>query len=125
LHHERRLTTWQDIKGQISDPTSALYTKNDQPSAPLLPNKFLQVAISVTPHENFTKNRAGVTKAWNVALAAIPGTTEPAGRPERRGSKGPFDAMIQAPRFAFAGNSSPIHRNQKMFRQSVKELGFA
>lgn len=64
------------------------------------------MAVSVTPHENFTKNLAGVTKRWNVPLAAIPGTTEPAGRPERVGPLvDPFDAAIQAPRFLFAGNS--------------------
>ena len=111
LHHERRLTTWQEIKGQIGDPNSALYTQNDQPSPPPSPNRYLQIAISVTPHENFTKNLAGVSKRWNVALAAIPGTTEPAGRPERRGSivnpSNPFDTAIQAPRFEFAGNSFP------------------
>ena len=108
LHHERRLTTWQEVKSQIGDANSALYTQNDKQPPPLSPNKFLQVGISVTPFANFTKNRVGVTKAWNVALAAIPGTTEPAGRPERRGAMViPFDLTIQAPRFEFAGNSSP------------------
>lgn len=103
LHQERRLTTWQAIKGQIGDPTSALYMQTLFPPAR---NKFLQVAISVTPHENFTRNLVGVTKRWNVALAAIPGTNVPAGRPERRGTiVSPFDTMIQAPRFEFAGNS--------------------
>jgi hypothetical protein len=113
LYQERRLTTWQEIKrrlpngqSQIADPTSALYTLQDQPQAPTLPNRFLQIAISVTPHANFTKNLAGVTKRWNVPLAAIPGTNEPAGRPERRGRiVTPFDPLIQAPRFEFAGNS--------------------
>lgn len=106
LHHERRLTTWQEIKGQINDPTSALFAGHDQPGVPASPNKYLNVVVSVTPFENFTRNLAGVTKAWNVALAAIPGTGEPAGRPERRGTRGVFDNQIQAPRFQFAGNSS-------------------
>ena len=106
LHHERRLTTWQAIKGQINDPTSALYTGNDQASAPPSPNKYLNIVVSVTPFDNFSQNLAGVAKAWNVALAPIPGTGEPAGRPERRGTRGAFDRQIQAPRFQFAGNSS-------------------
>jgi hypothetical protein len=128
LHTERRLTTWQAIKGQISDPTSALYTGNDQPSPPgsllrgvvPLPNKFLQVAVSVTPSNNFTENQAGVTKKWNVALAAIPSppppwpSGTPAGRPERRGKKGAIDALIQAPRFEFAGNSFPYSPDPTM-----------
>ena len=121
LHHERRLKdstgallTWQALRGQINDRTSALYTGNDQLSArlspPPSPNKYLQVVVNVTPFENFTKNRAAVTKAWNVALAATPGTTEPAGRRERRGAIIPgleVDTRINAPRFAFAGNSFP------------------
>ena len=106
LHQERRLTTWQAIKSQIADPTSGLYTLQDQPEPPALPNRFLQIAVSVTPHANFSRNLAGVTKRWNVPLAAIPGTNEPAGRPERRGRiVSPFDPLIQAPRFEFAGNS--------------------
>lgn len=124
LHNEVRLTTWQEIKGQIKDPTSALYTLKNTPissapikpvfPAPLTPNKHLQIAIGVTPYDNFTKNRAGVTKKWNVPLAAAvlsAGSTwplgTPAGRPERRGQKRAFDTMIQAPKFDFAGNSSP------------------
>ena len=106
LHHERRLTTWQAIKGQINDPTSALYTGNDQASAPPSPNKYLNIVVSVTPFDNFSQNLAGVAKAWNVALAANPGhrgagRTPGAARDERSA----FDSQIQAPRFQFAGNS--------------------
>lgn len=108
LHQERRLTTWQAIKSQLGDPTSALYTQQDQPTAPPSPNRFLQVVVSLTPHANFSKNLAGVTKRWNVPLARIPGSSEPAGRPERRGPiVNPFDPAIQAPRFALAGDSFP------------------
>jgi len=119
LHHERRLTTWQAIKGQINDPTSALYTGNDQASAPPSPNKYLNIVVSVTPFDNFSQNLAGVAKAWNVPLAEIPPPAPPgtpAGRPERRGSiiRGlEFDAMIQAPRFEFAGNSSSYKPDPK------------
>lgn len=106
LHQERRLTTWQTIKSQVANPTSALYILQDQKTPPTSPNRFLQIAISVTPHANFKKNLAGVTKRWNVPLAASPGTKEPVGRRERRGKiVAAFDPLIQAPRFEFAGNS--------------------
>lgn len=107
LHQECRLTTWQSVKGQIGDPTSALSTQTQAPSAR---NRFLQIGVSVTPHHNFSRNLAGVTKRWNVPFVPAPsppGTIEPAGRQERRGKKGDFDQVIQAPRFEFAGNSSP------------------
>lgn len=107
MHQERRLTNWQNIKDQIKDPTSLLYTHQDQTKTPPASNHFLQIAVSVTPHENFTKNLAGVTKRWNVPLVVKPGTVEPAGRLERRGKKLAFDQLIQAPRFEFAGNSFP------------------
>ena len=107
LHQERRLTTWQEIKSQVNDPSSRLYTHNDQQIPPALSNKFLQIAISLTAFNNFSMNLAGVTKRWNVPLSLIPGTLdEPAGRPERRGRVvAKFDPLINGPRFEFAGNS--------------------
>jgi hypothetical protein len=104
LHQERRLTDWQLIKDKIKRPSSDLYTTTETPGA--VP-RFLQIGVSLTPHENFTRNRVGITKRWNVPLAAIPGTSTPAGRPERVGRRiADFDQQIQAPRFEFAGNSS-------------------
>jgi hypothetical protein len=113
LHQERRLTTWQAIKNQIGDPASPLFT---QPAD----NGFLQVAVSVTPSHNFMQNLAGVTKRNNVPLAPIPGTSEPAGRPERRGAVvQAFDPLLQAPRFSKAGAShtydpDPAHPGQAL-----------
>jgi hypothetical protein len=102
LHQERRLTTWQAVRPMVSNPASALYTTMADGST----NKFLQIAISVTPHANFTLNHAGVTKRRNVAMAVIPGSNVPAGRPERVGAVlNPQDPLIQGPRFEFAGNS--------------------
>ncbi len=102
LHQQRRLTTWQAIKTQIGNPTSPLFT---QPTD----NRFLQVAVSVTPSNNFMSNLAGVTKRFNVPLVPVPGTSEPAGRADRRGPVvQQFDPMIQAPRFARAGASHPF-----------------
>jgi hypothetical protein len=106
LHQERRLTTWQAIKAQVSDLNSVLYTQMSDPAHS--PNKFLQIAINVTPQKNFTQNLAAVQKRRNVPMALVPGTTDPAGRPERVGKVVvPFDPLIQAPRFEFAGNSHP------------------
>lgn len=113
LHEERRIQTapdnyinWQEIKSQISDLTSALYV-GSTPDAPRK-NRFLQIAVSVTPHGNFSRNLAGVTRRWNVPIAMNPLTGQPAGRAERVGAiLFPFDGQIQGPRFAFAGNSHP------------------
>lgn len=98
LHEERRLTNWEDVKSMVNDPTSSLYAK-----------RFLQIAVCPTPHANFTKHLAGVTKRWNVPLAPRAGSASvPAGRDERRGPVvNRFDHLIQAPRFALAGNSHP------------------
>jgi hypothetical protein len=100
------LTTWQAVKGQVGDLGSPLYTQMSDPAHS--PNKFLQIAINVTPQNNFSKNLAAVQKRRNVPMAVVPGTSNPAGRPERVGNVvSPFDPLIQAPRFQFAGNSHP------------------
>ncbi len=106
LHEERRLSTWQEVKAQIADPGSALYNQiGDQARR----NRFLQVAVSVTPSANFSANLAGVTKRWNVPMVEVPGRPGvPAGRPERVGRVvNPDDPALGAPRFEFAGNSFP------------------
>ena len=107
LHEQRRLTTWQSIKSQVANFTSNLY-EGTPPSSPLM-NRFLQIAISVTPHGNFSQNLAGVTRRWNVPMPINPLNGLPAGRAERVGPVVPpfFDFMSQGPRFEFAGNSHP------------------
>ncbi len=87
LHQQRRLTTWSDIKSQVADVNSPLYNSVVPQSGNVgpLPNRFLQVVVSITPHLGFTANRAGVTKRWNVARVDNPDTQEPAGRRERGG----------------------------------------
>jgi hypothetical protein len=109
LHQERRLTTWQEIKDQINNLESPLYTQTNAP--PARP-RSLQIAINVTPHEHFSKNRVGITKQWKVPLRTIPPTAPPevrgqvVGRPERRGNRSNnVDPAIQARRFSRAGNS--------------------
>ncbi|MGH9889726.1 MAG: hypothetical protein ACREBE_29630, partial [bacterium] len=104
LHEERRLTTWQDIMTQVSDPTSVLFRID--PAQQGLQSRFLQVAVSAIPHANFAKNLAAVTKRWNVARVDIPNTNVPSGRVERVGLMlESFNTRLQAPLFAMAGTS--------------------
>jgi hypothetical protein len=102
LHEERRLSTWNTVKGQINDPNSALYITTQQTTPPKLGNRFLQVAISVPPINAFTDHSVGITKHWN--LTAL----NTAGRAERRGdpvNNGAIDPILQAVRFSMAGNN--------------------
>lgn len=88
LHQERNLTTWHDIKAQINNTDSGLYTQISD-----YPNKFLQIAVSVTPHNSFKSNYASVTKRRNIMVDPALAT---AGRAERVGDG-----------FRYAGNSHP------------------
>lgn len=100
LHEQRRLNTWQDIKGLVGDPRSSLYATRQDP----YPNRFLQIAVSLTPYHNFQKNRCGVTRRWNAPPR--PNMTNPNGRRERVGHMiAEFDPRIQGPLFELAGNS--------------------
>jgi hypothetical protein len=87
LHEQRRLVNWQDIKSQVSDLQSDLYTSpaaDLKSSPPAGATRFLQIAVCLTPHAFFAKNLAGVTKRWNVP--AFPNAKNPAGRAERAGA---------------------------------------
>jgi len=94
LHEQRRLSTWQDVKDQIKELTGPLYTDSDLEKA-----RFLQVAVCLTPHHNFERNLAGITKRWNQGMPA----GDPQGRAECVGKMGDFDVRIQAPLFSNAG----------------------
>lgn len=83
LHEERRLSTWQTVKSQVRETSGALYTQtsnNDKYS-----QRFLQIAICLTPHGGFEKNLCSITKRWNAPMAVNPTTSVPSGRDERRG----------------------------------------
>jgi hypothetical protein len=113
LHLERKLTTWLAVRDLIKDPGSALFKQTTGD-----PTRFLQIVINPVPTAGLTQNLAGVTKRWNVPAAIDPTTGDPAGRAERVGDKvADFDPLIQAPRFANAGNSFPYspdvdHKNE-------------
>lgn len=108
LYERRRLHVWQDLKHQIKDRRSLLYTDAAiPPQAIFRPStdvvgaqRFLQIAICLTPHLNFQRNLVGVTKRWELALPA-----DPQGQNERVGHMGDFDQLIQGPLFTMAGNS--------------------
>ena len=100
LHQDRRLSVWQDIKGMINDLSSDLYTESyTGPGAVNADQDYLEIAVCMTPHANFTKNLAGVTKRWKLHPPV-----SVAGRSERVGQVGMFDSQIQAKRFEQGGN---------------------
>lgn len=143
LHEERRLKmpsqstrppprplAWQEIRGQIADPESDFYrTPTDYPNRHRLrklfgtddKNRYLEIVVSLTPHDNFRKNACGITKRWNIPLAG-PDAVTPYGRKERRGEvpRHPngttrIDPRIQGPRFPYAGNSHPYSPDSPSF----------
>ncbi|MGB7069968.1 MAG: hypothetical protein WBD22_10790 [Pyrinomonadaceae bacterium] len=100
LHEQRRLSIWQDIKDMIKDLNGPLYT---DPILGSLHSRFLQVAVCLTPHHNFQRNLAGITKRWNGSAVPV---MDPPGRKERVGAiENAFDQRIQAPLFAKAGRT--------------------
>jgi hypothetical protein len=108
LYERRRLHVWQDFKHQIKNLRGPLYRdaaiqpNGYTPSTPVEgPQRFLMVAVSLTPHFNFQRNLAGVTKQWQIGLQP-----DPPGRKERVGDvEVAFDTRIQAPRFSQAGRN--------------------
>ncbi len=99
LHEKRRLSLWQDVKDQIGNPASELYAGR-APVGVYPPQRFLQVAVSLTTHHNFQRNLVGVTQRWT--LPTQPSTR---GHDERIGDNEGFDPMIQASRYSKAGRN--------------------
>lgn len=104
LHEERRLRTWQEVKPLIAQGLGGELF--NLPAGTAGRQKFLQIAVCLTPYDNFQKNLCGVTRRWNWPLVPHPVTGAPVGRAERVGTMAvPFDPQIAAPRFTQAGNS--------------------
>jgi hypothetical protein len=100
LWERRRLHVWQDVKKQITDRNGPLFV-DTAAEAPGAACRFLQVVVCLTPHLNFQRNLAGVTKRWT-----IPADQAPGGRPERIGARTDRPDG-QNPVFAKAGASFP------------------
>jgi len=103
LLERRDLHLWQDIKQQLGDRQSPLYT-DLAPTGATGDQRFLQVAVSLTTHLFFQRNLVGVTRRW---LAT--GTDGVAGHAERIGDSEGFDAQIAAHRYSKAGRAFTYH----------------
>jgi hypothetical protein len=106
LHEDRTLVDWQDIKDEIKNVGgvalyNAPFTPPGFPPTTSFQQEFLQIAICLTPYKFCTRNLAGITRRWRIRPPL-----NAKGRAERVGQVvDDFDELIQAPRFAFAGNS--------------------
>lgn len=109
MYERRRLHLWQDVRQQIKNRNGPLFADvavppnpSFTPSTPVIgAQRFLQIAICLTPHLNFQRNLAGVTKRWDLALP-----DDPQGRAERVGElRERFNEQIQGPLFANAGTN--------------------
>jgi len=103
LWEKRRLHVWQDLREKIWTLDSDLYVDPLPPPATFgAQQRFLQVAVSLTSHANFTKNLAGVTRRWNAKL-----NPDTAGHAERIGDRIGHgdDPHLGAPRYTHAGTT--------------------
>ncbi len=77
LHEKRRLHLWQDVKGQIGNPASAVYVDQAPPGI-VSQQRFLQVAVSLTTRLNFQRNFVGITRRWTLPTdVTTPGNAIP------------------------------------------------
>lgn len=100
LWERRRMHLWQNIRTQIAassagNPGLFQDTIVQKPDAQ---QRFLQVVVCLTPHLNFMRNLAGVTKRWE-----IPAAMGPAGHAERVGDRD--GGADDCPNFTMAGKS--------------------
>lgn len=103
LHESRRLSTWQEVATHLGDPDHELYHDRHATSAG---QRFLQVAVSLTPSHRSPENVVGITKRWNAKDAIDPTTGDLAGRAERRGKLADPQRPLS---FVRAGNSHPYN----------------
>lgn len=99
LHEKRRLNMWESVVDDVLNPASKILRGDDGR------NRFLQVAISLTPCANFSGHQVGITQRWNDP--PDPDAVHPRGRAERVGDIVPgkeFDPTLGGPRFEHAGN---------------------
>jgi hypothetical protein len=106
LWERRRMHLWQDIRTQIasSSPGNPGLFQDTIVQKPDAHQRFLQVVVCLTPHLNFLRNLAGVTKRWEIPVAM-----GPAGHAERVGDRdgGPNECPV----FTKAGKSHAFTPN--------------
>lgn len=129
LHEQRMLDTWQNVKSDIKNPAGPLFKewhyfgphRSKVSIYPTIWCRFLQIAVCLTPHANFSANLVGITKRWNVPMPLLP---PPPGRTQRVGAKlADKDERLQAALFEKAGNSHPY--NHESNEPSLLELACA
>ncbi len=116
LHEERRLRTWQDVKGKIKDLHLDLYKVSNDPNTS---SRGLQIAVCLTPHDNFTKNLVGVTKRWASMVPPNAGRSYRVGRIEAE-----FPGHPGEYRFQFAGKSFPYDHERDPDKPGHANLSF-
>ena len=113
LYERQVLRDWDQVKSLIANQASQLYSDDPVPydssfrfvSRVTGGTRYLQVAVCLAKHGNFTKNRVSVSQRWQAELPA-----NPAGRAQRVGPiVTPNDPLLNAPRFKYAGASHPYH----------------
>lgn len=111
IFERRRLHVWQDLKNQIIARDPGLFADFADPADPdSNKQRFLQIAVCLTPHAGFGRNLVGVTKRWTRSMPAD--GIEPVGRAQRRGRITLLrDPTIKAPRFEMAGRSHGLTSN--------------
>jgi hypothetical protein len=132
LHEQRRLDTWQNVKKVMKDKTEPLFNawSSDRVRVSIDPPpqcRSLQIAVCLTPHENFTKNLVGITKRWEVPMPGPP-WDDTIGRLQRVGPKlADLDDRLQAPLFARAGNQHPYNPESaepSLLERACADAGF-
>lgn len=105
LWERRRLHLWQDVRGKIKERYGPLFTEKTIHTSER--QRFLQIVVCLTPHLNFQRNLAGITKRWQ-----IPVDQAPSGHAERVGTPlaQPTGTDLP-PTFSRAGASFPYSAN--------------
>jgi hypothetical protein len=111
-------TTWEAIKGQITNPASSLFVDPVRIRRDVVTQRALTVAINPIPIAG--QHACSVNQHWTLPLALVqapstspkvtwPSTGNPAGRLERVGNiLVAHDPILKAPRFSGAGVSIPF-----------------
>lgn len=102
MRETRVLGTWQDIRPHLAEADVENSWVYHSPET----NKFLQIAVCLTPFNGFSSNLAGITKRSDVPWDS---SAPPRGRAQRVGARQlHLDPLTGNPVFANAGASRPL-----------------